>query len=162
MTDDPDPDDRSVNVVRFWTGGAVVAVVAALMAVLGGLFARGVFDVAILVPRADGSWGDGDSAAYVGLSAFVTLSATGIMHFLLLVTPRATQLFGWIMVLVALIAAVLPLTEAADIGPRIATAMLNLVIGLVITGLLVGVARSGPGPATRRTGSDQYWPERPR
>lgn len=66
-----------------------------------------------------------------------------------LATPRPAQFFGWIMVLATLIAALLPLTLDVDAHERVGTALLNLTIGLVITGLVSGVARVARTPDRR-------------
>ena len=49
------PTQGGANAVaagRLWAGGAATAVVAALIAVVGILLARGVFDVPVLAPKA--------------------------------------------------------------------------------------------------------------
>lgn len=125
---------------RLWAGGGATAVVAALAAVVGILIARGLAHVAILAPQGEGVWGDASTIAYAVGSALCALLATGLLHFLLVTTPRATQFFGWIMVLITIVAVVLPLSLGVDLSSRIATALLNLLIGLVITLLLGNVS----------------------
>lgn len=54
------PAQGDANVVaggRLWAGGAATAVVAALIAVVGILIARGVFGVPVLAPEGEGTWG---------------------------------------------------------------------------------------------------------
>lgn len=133
---------RSINAGKLWSGGGVVAIVAALVAIVGILIARGLVGVAILAPKGDGVWGNANTATYALLSALAALVATGLMHVLLLATPRPARFFGWIMVLLTLIAVVLPLTLVAGVDDRLGTAALNLVLGLVITALVSGVART--------------------
>ncbi|HEY3610956.1 MAG TPA: DUF6069 family protein [Pseudonocardiaceae bacterium] len=140
------PNDRAINVRRLWSGGGVVAIVAGLVAIVGILIARGLVGVAILAPQGDGVWGNANTATYALLSAAGALVATGMAHVLLLATPRPTRFFAWIMLLLTLIAAVVPLTLIADPHDRIATAALNLVVGLVITALVNGVARTVSTP----------------
>lgn len=141
----PDPN-------RLWAGGGATAVVAALVAVVCILIARGLAHVAILAPKGEGAWGDASTLEYAIGSAFCALLATGLLHFLLVTTPRATQFFGWIMILITIVAVVIPLTLVVETPSKIATALLNLVIGLVITSLLISMAgmsirRSAPrGP----------------
>lgn len=125
---------------RLWAGGAATAVVAALAALVGILIARGLAHVAILAPKGAGAWGDASTTTYVILSGVAALAATGLLHFLLVTTPRATQFFGWIMVLLTAVAMVLPLSLVVDTNSKIATALLNLLIGLAITIPLVNVA----------------------
>jgi hypothetical protein len=86
---------------------------------------------------------------YAALAAIGALAATGLMHGLCLATPRPAVFFGWIMVLVTLISVVLPLALDVDVDDRVGTAMLNLTIGLVITGLVNGVARAARTPERR-------------
>jgi hypothetical protein len=136
----------SVNAGRLWAGGGATAIVAALVAIVGILIARGIVGVAILSPKGAGAWGNASTPTYAILSAVVALLATGLLHVLLLTAPRATLFFAWIMVLVTAIGVVLPLGLLHHNDNRIATSALNLVIGLVITLLLVGVGHS----ATRR------------
>ncbi|WP_435158035.1 DUF6069 family protein [Amycolatopsis sacchari] len=139
----PDP-------ARLWAGGVATALVAALVAIVGILIARGLADVAILAPKGSGLWGNANTATYAIVSAVVALAATGLMHLLSVATPKPTTFFGWIMVLLTLIGVVLPLSLSAGVETKIATALLNLVIGLVITLLVISLA----GSAVKRA-SDQ-------
>jgi hypothetical protein len=143
-TEPPRPDAQ-----RLWAAGGATAVVAALAALVGILIARGLAHVAILAPQGDGAWGDASTWAYVVLSAVCGLVATGLLHFLLVTTPRAGQFFGWIMGLLTVVAMVIPLSLLADMNNRVATALLNLLIGLAVTIPLVNVAqlvRKWPAP----------------
>ncbi len=132
----PRPDAQ-----RLWAAGGATAVVAALAALVGILIARGLAHVAILAPQGDGAWGNASTWAYVVLSAVVGLAATGLLHFLLSTTPRAAQFFGWIMGLLTVVAMVIPLSLIADTNNKVATALLNLLIGLAVTIPLVNVAQ---------------------
>lgn len=134
-SDMPRPDAQ-----RLWAAGGATAVVAALAALVGILIARGLAHVAILAPQGDGAWGNASTWAYVVLSAVSGLLATGLLHFLLATTPRASQFFGWIMGLLTVVAIVIPLSLLASTDNRIATALLNLLIGLSITIPLVNVS----------------------
>ena len=137
---------RPIDARKLWTGGAVAALVAALVAIVCILIARGIVGVAILAPKGDGVWGSAGTLNYAVLSAAGALVATGLMHLLCLATPRPALFFGWIMVLVTLIGVVLPLSLDVGVDDRFGTAMLNLTIGLVITGLVSGVARVARTP----------------
>jgi Family of unknown function (DUF6069) len=146
--DDDDADQRiSVNAGRLWTGGLATAVVAALVAVVGVLFARGLFDVPVLAPTEEGTLGDASTARLAGLAALAALAATGLMHLLLLSTPRPWSFFAWMVSLLTLVAVLLPFTTDAGLDTKIATAVINLVTGLAIGSLVPAVARS----ATRRS-----------
>jgi hypothetical protein len=125
---------------RLWAGGGATAVVAALAALVGILIARGLAHVAILAPKGAGAWGTASSTVYVVLSAVVALLATGLLHFLLVTTPRGTKFFQWIMGLLIVVAMVIPLSLVVNMDNKIATALLNLLIGLAIVVPLSNVA----------------------
>jgi hypothetical protein len=134
---------------RLWAGGAATAVVAALVAVVGLLIARGIFDVAVLAPKGRGIWGNANTITYAVISAAVALAATGLMHLLSVATPAPNQFFGWIMALFTVIALVLPLTLAVELGSKVATALINLAIGFTI-GVLVSSTASSARRMRRR------------
>lgn len=156
-----------VDAARLWAGGVATAVVAALVAFVGLLIARGLFEVPVLAPKGDGIWGNASTTTYAIAAAIAALLATGLMHLLSVATPAPGQFFGWIMVLVTLIAVVLPLTLTVERSAKIATAAINLVIGLVIALVVSSMAanartlhrhktgRREPPPPTRQ------WPQEP-
>lgn len=78
---------QSVDGARLWTGALATALVAALVAVVGVLIARGLFDVPVLAPAREGALGDASTARLAILAAVAALLATGLMHLLLLSTP---------------------------------------------------------------------------
>jgi hypothetical protein len=133
------PQDRP-DAGRLWAGGGATAVVAALAALVGILIARGLAHVAILAPKGAGTWGSASTTLYVVLSAVVALLATGLLHFLLVTTPRGTKFFQWIMGLLIVVAMVIPLSLVVNTDSKIATALLNLLIGLAIVIPLTNVA----------------------
>ncbi len=137
----PYVEDRpGVDAGRLWAGGIATAVVAALIAVVGLLIARGLFGVAVLAPKGAGLWGDATTSTYAIIAALAALVATGLMHVLCLTTPTPSQFFGWIMVLITLIAVVLPLTLGVELSTKIATALINLVLGLAIASIISNMA----------------------
>ena len=127
---------------RLWAGGLATALVAALIAVAGILLARGVLEIPVLAPQGDGLWGNASTMTYALAAAGAALAATGLLHVLALTTPRFPAFFTRIMGLVTMIAAVLPLTLDTAAASRVATATLNLVLGLAIMSILNGVART--------------------
>lgn len=131
-----------VDAGRLWTGGVATAAVAALVAIVGVLIARGLFNVPLLAPTGEGTLGDASTARLAGLAAGAALLATGLMHLLLLSTPRPGRFFTWIMVLATLIAAIIPFLTDAEANTKIATAAINLSIGATIGSLVSGVGRS--------------------
>ena len=136
------PPRPSVDAGRLWMGGVATAVVAALVAVVGVLVARGLFDVAVLAPDREGVWGDSSTVTLAGLAAVGGLLATGLMHLLLLTTPRPWRFFTWIISLVTIAVAITPLLTGEDAAARIATSVIYLAIGVAIGSLVSSVARS--------------------
>jgi hypothetical protein len=132
---------------RLWSGGAATAVVAALIAVAGILLARGVLDVPVLAPKGEGVWGNANTMTYALVSGAVALAATGLLQLLSVTTPRFATFFTWIMVLLTGIAVVVPLSLETEWSNKLATALINLVIGIAITSILNGVARSAWHPS---------------
>lgn len=145
MTVHPQPAQGDAHVVaagRLWAGGAATAVVAALIAIVGIMLARGVFDVPILAPEGEGTWGDADTGRYALYCALAALIATGLMHLLLVSTPRPQQFFNWIMGLATVAAAVAPFATSGSTESKVATAVINLIVGIAITSLVNGAARA--------------------
>jgi Family of unknown function (DUF6069) len=127
---------------RLWAGGLATAVVAALIAVVGILLARGVFDVPVLAPEGDGVWGDADTAKYALYSGLAALLATGLLHLLLVSTPRPLLFFGWILTLATVAGALAPFVADGSTSSKVATALINVAVGIAIGTLLTGAARS--------------------
>lgn len=154
-----DPAARSgppaVDAGRLWAGGAATAVIAALIAVVGIVLVRGVFGIPILAPEGEGTWGDASTGWYSAAAALAALLATALVHVLLLTTPQPLRFFGWVVALATLIGVVAPFTSGADLDAKVATAALDLVLGVAIWSLVSSVARSAvrwsprrrPGPA---------------
>jgi hypothetical protein len=127
---------------RLWAGGLATALVAALVAVAGIVITRGVLHVPVLAPKGDGLWGNANTLTYALASGSAALVATGLLQLLALTTPRYPRFFVWIMGLSTAIAATLPLGLATGWPSRIATAVINLVLGVAITSSLNAVART--------------------
>jgi hypothetical protein len=129
-----------VDARQLWSGGAATAVVAALIALAGILVCRWLFDIPILAPRRDGAWGNASTAGYTLAAAAAALVATAIMHLLLLASPRPRLFFGWIIGLATVIAVVYPFSTTAPMSQKVATAVINLVLGVAIGSLINGTA----------------------
>ena len=140
-----------VNANRLWTGGVATAVVAALVAVVGVLIARGLLDVPVLAPPEEGVLGNANTARLALVAAGAALAATGLMHLLLLFIPRPWQFFTWIMSLVTLAAVLALFATDAEIATKVATTAIFLAIGVAIGSLVSGVASS----AVRLGGEEQ-------
>ena len=131
-----------VDAARLWTGGLATALVAALVAVVGVLIARGLFDVPVLAPTAEGALGNANTARLAALAAVAALLATGLLHLLVLSTPRPFRFFTWIISLLTLVAVLAPFMTDAELGTKVATAAIGLVIGMAIGSLVSGAGRS--------------------
>lgn len=154
MTDNSTrPPPPKVDAGRLWSGGAATALVAALIAVAGIVIARGVFDIPVLAPEGDGAWGNANTWWYAAAAAFVALLATALVHGLIVSTPQPLRFFSWVMGLATVIAAVAPFVPEADLDAKIATAIINAVLGIAITTLVSSVARSAVRAARHRRGT---------
>src|SRR5512132_2257705 len=132
---------RSIDAGRLWTGGVATALVAALVAVVGVLIARGLFDVPVLAPTDEGALGNASTLRLAAFAAIAALLPTGLLHLLLLSTPQPRRFFAWIITLATIAAALVPFLTGADLDEKIATSAITLVVGLAIGSLLSGVAR---------------------
>jgi uncharacterized protein DUF6069 len=137
-----DRTTQRVDAGRLWAGGLATAVVAALVAVAGIVVTRGLLGVPVLAPKGDGLWGNANTLTYALCAGAAALVATGLLHLLALTTPRYVRFFTWIMALLTVIAAALPLGLVTLLSSRVATAVLNLVLGIAITTTLNAIART--------------------
>ena len=147
---EPDPGTaRKVDAKALWSGGVATAVVAALIALVGILVSRWLFNIPILSPRQDGAWGNASTVGYTFAAAACALAATALMYLLLISTPRPRTFFGWIIALATLVAVVYPFSTTAPMSQKLATAALNLVLGFAIGTLVYQVSlRAGRRPVS--------------
>jgi hypothetical protein len=144
----PEPGTtRRVDARPLWSGGIATAVVAALIALVGILVCRWLFQIPILSPAREGAWGNASTAGYTLAAAAVALVATALMYLLLISTPYPRVFFGWIIGLATVVAVVYPFSTTAPLSQKIATAFVNLILGVAIGSLITEVSRR----ATRRT-----------
>lgn len=165
MTYPASPGDVGTNRVRpdsgqFWAGAVATAVVAALIALVGILICRWIFNIPILAPAGDGAWGNAHTAEYALVSAIIAILAAGLLYLLALGTPQPNMFFDWIMGLATLAAVVYPFSTSAPVDQKAATAVVNLVLGIAITSLLTATAamaarRPLPPPRPRRRYEDE-------
>ena len=164
----PGPEiTRKVDAKTLWSGGVATAIVAALIALVGILLCRWLFNIPILSPRREGAWGNASTVGYTLAAAACALAATGLMYLLLISTPRPRTFFAWIIGLATLVAVVYPFSTTAPTSQKLATAAVNLILGVAI-GTLVNevsqragrrVVRGGyrpPAPPPSRTPGDGY------
>jgi uncharacterized integral membrane protein len=141
---------QQLNAGRLWAGGVATAVVAALVVIAGVYIAQSILGVAVLAPKAAGSLGSSTTAIYAVVAAAAALLATGLLHILLLETPRPLSFFTWITGLADLILVVAPFSQPAALTSKVFTAVINLVAGVAVISLLTGVARGAMQPGPRR------------
>jgi uncharacterized protein DUF6069 len=122
-----------------WSGGVATAVVAGLIALVGVLVCRWLFNIPILAPKRYGAYGDAHTTTLVLIAAAAALVATLLAHLLLLSTPRPMVFFGWIVGLITVIVVIFPFRTDAVLSHKIATAALYLIIGIAIGSLIAGV-----------------------
>ena len=104
----------------------------------------------MLAPSGDGAYGDVRTTALVLVAAAAALAATGLVHLLIVNTPRPFLFFGWIVALVTTLVVVYPFSTTAPLDAKIATAVVNLAIGAMIGTLVGGAAARSTVNATRR------------
>ena len=105
----------SVNARTLWAGGAATALVAALVALVGVVIFRGLFDIPVLAPEREGVWVDTSTGQLMILAAIAALAATGLMHLLLISTPRAMTFFAWIVGLVTVAVTLAPFATDSSV-----------------------------------------------
>ncbi len=155
-----------VDAGKLWPGGIATAVVAGLVALVGVLVCRWLFGIPLLAPKSDGAYGDVHTTALVLLAAAAALVATALAHLLLLSTPRPLTFFGWIIGLATVLAVLLPFSTSAPLTAKVATAVVDLVLGIAIGSLISGVAarsvRIPPGAGPGYLGGNpSVYDERP-
>lgn len=119
----------------------MAGIVAAGVAVVGLLIARGVLDIPVLVER-KGHLVNAGTWWYAGVAFVAAVAATGLLHGLLAAVPQPYRFFGWIAALATAIAVLLPLTTGAKLSSRIAVALINLAVGFAIGSIMSSVGRS--------------------
>ena len=129
-----------VDASRLWAGGFATAVVAGLVALVGVLASRWLFAIPILAPKQDGAYGDATTTALVLIAAAIALLATGLVHLLVLSTPRPLAFFGWIFGLATVLVVLLTFRTGAPLPQKAATAVVYLILAVAIGSLVSGVA----------------------
>lgn len=128
----------SIDAGRLWGGGVATGLVAALVAVVGVVICS-IVDVRLVRPALLLDVLDTFAGDYA-LTVFVlTLVATAIAHLVSLATPRPRLFFSWIMVLATTVAVVVPFAIGDSTESQVATACINLAVGICVLSLLGGV-----------------------
>jgi hypothetical protein len=137
----PRPSGRVIDASRLWAGGVLAGVVAAGVAIVGLLVARGVLDIPVLLER-KGALVNPGTWWYAGMAFLAAIAATALLHALLAGAPQPYRFFGWIAALATAIAVLLPLTSGARLPTQLAVAVINLAIGAAIGTIMSSVGRS--------------------
>ena len=124
---------------QVWAGGVATAVVAGLVALAGVLICRWLLNIPILAPQGQGYYGDAHTTELVIAAVAAALVATAIAHLLLVSTPRPATFLAWIIGLGTLVIVIYPFSTSAPLTQKIATAVVDLAIGIAIGSLLSGV-----------------------
>jgi Family of unknown function (DUF6069) len=137
----------------YWAGVLATAAVSGLIAVLGVLVAQDVLDLHLLTP----SWvfGGSDVMRFAVLGASAAIFAGALLQLLFIAAPTPVRFFTWILLLLTAAAAVLPFSLKGGTGDQVATAVINVLVGVGIVTLLSGVAARCVGP---RDGAGPDWP----
>lgn len=127
---------------RLWAGGAVTALVAAGLALVGVLLVNKVPHAFLLTPDGGREPVDDAKTMMPLLAAVSALVATGLLHLLMTTTPRAGQFFAWIGVLVLALLVLDVLVAGEDKLAQFVTSAFYVLIGIMIISSLYGVSRS--------------------
>jgi hypothetical protein len=153
------PTRPHVDMGQLWAGGVATAIVAALVAVVGTLASRWLFGIPILAPAKDGAYGDAHTTGLLLVAAGAALVATLILNLLLVSTPRPLAFFQWIVGLVTVVMVLFPFSTGAPLSQKVATALVDLVLGIAIGSLLTSVGARAVRPSRRQPG--EYMPASP-
>lgn len=136
-----DGSQRDINVSRLWVGGIMAGVVGAGVAIVGLMLARGILDIPVLIDQ-DGELVNASTWWYAGAAFLGALAATALLHILLVAAPRPFTFYGWITGLAIAISVLTPYTTGAELDSKVATSLINLVIGIAVVSIVRSVGRS--------------------
>ena len=137
----PRTGERKLDTGQFLAAGVAVAAVAGVAGWVVYLVGQAFSDGEIRVPPNPGATG---TEVLTGATVFRTgllagLIATALLWVLLLLVPQPTRFFGWIVSLLTIAAVLVPFTYHMTTPSKIWVALINLVIGLVVLTLLLGI-----------------------
>jgi Family of unknown function (DUF6069) len=130
-----------LDAAPLWSAGLATALVAALTGLVGVLVVRAL-GIWVYAPRDFGTFGDTTTLTLCAGAAIAALAATGLAQLLLLSTPRPLAYFGWIIGLLTVVAAVLPILAGGPIAVLLAEGVIHAVIGVAIGVLVADAAGS--------------------
>ena len=142
------PDRRvAIDAARLWGGGLATACVAALVAFAGVMICQYVLDVSLVRPALLPQVADSFRLDYALTAFLLALMATALAHGLAVATPRPRAFFGWIMGLATVCGAAGPFAIGDELESQIATACINVALGICIWSLLSSVMDRTVTPA---------------
>jgi hypothetical protein len=124
-----------IDTARFWVGAALTAGISALVALIALIITNDLLHIPVMISEG-GQLVMIGFGGYALFAAAAAVAASVLYAVLVNFAPRPGLYFGWIVSLVTLLAALLPLTTRAVLVDQLALAGINLVVGLVITGLV--------------------------
>jgi uncharacterized protein DUF6069 len=127
-----------IDTGRLWGGGVASGLVAALVALVGVLICS-IVDVRLVRPALLLDVLDSFAGDYALTAFLLTLVATGVAHLVSLTTPRPRMFFSWIIVLATVAGIVAPFAVGDDTESQVATACINLALGICVLSLVGGV-----------------------
>ena len=128
-----------IDTTRLWGGGLATACVAALVAVAGVMICQNVLDISLVRPALLLDVADSFRLDYALTAFLLALVATGVAHGVAVATPRPRAFFGWIMGLATVCGAAAPFAIGDDVESQVATACINVAIGICIWSLVASV-----------------------
>lgn len=137
--DRPSRTTVAVDAGRLWGGGFATACVAALVAVAGVLIFQGVLDIRLVRPALLVDVAHSFAADYALTAFLAALAATAVAHTLALVAPRPRTFFGWLMAVATVCGAAAPFAIGTETASQVATACINVALGICIGSLLGAV-----------------------
>ncbi|WP_199314738.1 DUF6069 family protein [Streptomyces cadmiisoli] len=130
-----------IDASRLWTGGIMTAAFAGLTAVSTVLLVRGLMGIPVLAADGHGSHEDASTGLLAAGSAVLALTATAVLHLLMLSTARPRRFFAWIIALSTTGMVLMPFTTTVSTEAKVGTGAVRLAIGVVIGTLLSAVCR---------------------
>jgi hypothetical protein len=141
----------TVDAARLWGGGVATGLVAGLVAVVGVLICRDVFNVSLVRPSVLLDLTHNFTTDYAITAFVLALAATAVAHGLGLTTPRPRVFFTWIILLATVVGVVGPFTVGTSTSSQRATAAINLVLGICVLSLLGSVMSRTVSSGTSRS-----------
>lgn len=115
--------------IRYWTGAALTAVVAALVGGIGMVIAHGIVKVPVVFDQA-GVQTSVSALSYGLIAVAIVLISAAVYDAMLYLAPRPLIFYTWIAGLVTALATLVPFTSGVGHSSQIALAAINLAVGL--------------------------------